>query len=73
MRQNFNPKFLRRYEIGVKLYLEGFWPEAKLILEDVIRIKCCDDKPTNLLLKFMSKFNYTVPDDWMGFRSLEAK
>lgn len=29
MRCFYNLRFIARYEIGLKLYLEGYWPEAK--------------------------------------------
>lgn len=46
MRRYFNPRFLRRYEIGLRLYLEGYWPESKQIFDEINRIKGCQDKPT---------------------------
>jgi hypothetical protein len=73
MRRHFNPRFIRKYEAALKLYLEGYWPEAKQTLDDVERIKGYADKPTQLLIKFMQKNNYIVPDDWQCYRSMDSK
>jgi hypothetical protein len=66
MRCMYNFNFLKLYEEGLQLYLEGKWPEAKLQLSKVGRTKGFDDQPTFNLLKFMSKHNFCAPKDWPG-------
>ena len=53
--------------------MEGYWPEARRLLQNVSLVKGIDDKPSLNLLRFMSKYNYVVPDDWMGLRKLDSK
>jgi hypothetical protein len=64
---------LRRFEAGVNLYIEGYWPQAKAILQEIERIKGFNDMPTQNLLKFMKQYNYIVPDDWNNCRSFVNK
>ena len=71
MRIMFNFKFLRVYEEGIELYLEGHWPEAKFKLETVQRIKGFDDKPTQQVLKFMALHNFIAPAEWAGHSRIE--
>ena len=59
--------------MGFKLYMEGYWPEAKKVLQGVSLLKGKDDEPSLNILRHMSKYNYIVPDDWMGYRILIEK
>lgn len=67
MTQFFQNEFMKKYEQGISLFLEGFWPEAKVELEKVSRLKGFDDKPTQNLLRYMKKFNFIVPNDWKNY------
>ena len=67
MTQFFQNDFMKKYEAGIALYLEGFWPEAKVEFEKVSRIKGFDDRPTQNLLRFMRKTNFIAPADWKNY------
>ena len=53
--------------------MEGYWPEARKVLQEVILLKGKDDEPSLNILRHMAKTNYIVPDDWMGYRVLIEK
>ena len=67
MTQFFHHDFIKKYEDGIALYLEGYWPEAKVEFEKVSRIKGFDDRPTQNLLRFMRKTNFIAPADWKNY------
>ncbi len=73
MTQKMNKNFLKLFETGFKCYMEGYWPEARKLLQSVSLLKAKDDEPSLNLLRYMAKFNYVVPDDWMGLRKLDSK
>lgn len=73
MKRYYDRTFLRHFESGVHLYIEGYWPEAKAILQDVERIKGYSDTPTRKLMQFMKQYNYIAPDDWKNHRVFGAK
>jgi hypothetical protein len=73
MRSFYNLRFIRRYEIALKLYLEGYWPEAKLIFNEVSRTKGSKDDASIALINFMGSYNFLVPDDWKCFRIMSSK
>ena len=53
--------------------MEGYWPEARKVLQEVILLKGKDDEPSLNILRHMAKTNYIGPDDWMGYRVLIEK
>ena len=71
MRCMYNFNFLKLYEEGLNLYLDGYWPEAKLSLEKVPLIKGFDDRPTINLLQFMRLHNFCAPKGWKGHSRIE--
>jgi hypothetical protein len=73
MRSFYNIRFIRMYEFGLKLYLEGYWPESKRVFDEVSRIRGYKDSPSIALITFMGSYNFLVPDDWKCFRVMSSK
>jgi outer membrane protein assembly factor BamD (BamD/ComL family) len=62
MRKSYSPEFFKTYKEAFNLYENGNWPEAKTKFEEVLKIK--DDKPSKLIMDYMSVTYYDVEPDW---------
>lgn len=70
-----NPKtnlFLECFNKGYYYYIQGQWELAHTLLKEALYIDWTDG-PTNSLLKFIENNNNKAPDDWKGYRALNAK
>lgn len=56
---------------GYKNYANGDWKRAKKIFEFVPKMKQMEDKPSEILLKFMAETNFVPPEDWKGVREVD--
>ena len=73
LKQNIDPQFKISFDQGVKSYLDGKWDDAKTCLEKSNGLKSGGDKPSQLLLKVMARYEYRAPKTWRGFRALTSK
>jgi len=69
LQQGLHPAFLDNARKGVKTYLAGDWPEAKVIMEMALGQKP-QDGPLLRLLGIMSEHNFVAPSDWPGYYEL---
>jgi class 3 adenylate cyclase len=64
--------FLDLFNEGFEYYKEGkSWEKAHLCFKKALYIE--KDGPALTLLKFIEKNNKKAPDDWNGFRKMDAK
>ena len=64
--------FLECFNKGYYYYIQGQWELAHTLLKEALYIDWTDG-PTNSLLKFIENNNNKAPDDWKGYRALNAK
>lgn len=64
--------FLECFNKGYYYYIQGQWEIAHTLLKEALYIDWTDG-PTNSLLKFIENNNNKAPDDWKGYRALNAK
>lgn len=64
--------FLSFFDEGFNYYIDGDWDEAFINLKNALYLDK-NDGPTKTLLSYIRKNNNKPPDDWDGFRKLEAK
>jgi class 3 adenylate cyclase len=65
-------KFKKKFEKGIKYYLEGRWQKAKIYLDECLVLDE-KDKPTHVILNYIKNFNYIAPLNWKGCRALTSK
>ncbi len=74
-----NEDFQTAFTEGIKIYLDGDWPTAKIHLEKANKMmqritpSLGGDGPCLTLLNYMEEREFTAPSDWAGFRPLTSK
>jgi class 3 adenylate cyclase len=74
-----NDEFNSAFNEGIKIYLDGDWPNAHKLLTKANKImvrilpSSGGDGPCLTLLKYMEERNKQAPPEWAGFRPLTAK
>lgn len=51
------------FKFGIESYISGQWGHAKKFLEKSLAL-IPNDQPAQVILDYMSKFDYKVPPDW---------
>merc|ERR1711916_31063 len=64
--------YLRSFEEGVRAYVAGDWTIAREKLSACNR-DCPNDKPAQVLLNYMTDFDFKAPSSWKGYRALLSK
>lgn len=74
MRKKFTNDFYREWGAGFNCYIRGDWKVAQIKLKKTLNmIPDYEDKPSDVLLKYMERRNFDCPKDWKGVRSLTDK
>ena len=56
---------------GFKNFIYGNWNRARKQLRQVEFVKRMPDRPAQILLEYMEKWNFEAPEDWRGYRVQE--
>ena len=69
---NFDESYYQIFNCAIELYIEGMWILAKEKFLDFLKL-CPSDKPSEVILNFMSENYYICPITWEGYRPLTDK
>lgn len=68
--KRFNVYFQSTFHAAMQEYINGDWESALKLFQTALLDKK-DDGPCNVLIKYMSEYNFKKPDFWQGFRELK--
>ena len=73
IRCHFNGRCRRYWDRALDFYLKGDWQSARYTLCQLDQIMTVDDGPSDFLMRYMEKFAFVAPQNWQGFRDINAK
>ena len=69
IKRPFSKEFFEVFDKGLQFYFSGKWNEAKVLFENVLKIRNSDG-PAKALIGFMEESNFVPPGDWKGIRAI---
>ena len=72
MTRPFNEEFREQYKKAYSLYNRGRWKDAKYEFEYAKELCVEPDPLSDNHLSYMKEFDYEAPDDWEGWKEVDA-